>query len=126
MKWLLVLVLVSMILSGCATPTEEGYYFNTADPRLKIGFRWATPLPPVPDVVPEVVPEEEVGVEEPVPLPEPPCLLVKGNISSSGEKIYHVPEGASYDRVKIDEDAGEAFFCSEEDAVAAGFRKALR
>lgn len=126
MKWTLVFLLVFMILSGCATPTEEGYYFNTADPRLRIGFRWAEPSPPTPDVVPDVVPEEEEGVDEPDPTPPPPCDLIKGNISSSGEKIFHVPGGASYDRVKIDEAAGERFFCNEEEAVAAGWRKAQR
>jgi hypothetical protein len=126
MKYLLVFVLLCVVLSGCATPTEEGYYFNTADPRLRIGFRWAEPSPPLPTVAPEVVPGEEEGVSEPDPTPAPPCDLIKGNISSSGEKIYHVPGGANYNQVKIDEAAGEAFFCTEEEAQAAGFRKARR
>ena len=46
---------------------------------------------------------------------------IKGNINSKGEKIYHVPGGASYDVTKP-----EMMFCTEEEAVAAGFRKALR
>ncbi|MEX0800329.1 MAG: thermonuclease family protein [Dehalococcoidia bacterium] len=50
--------------------------------------------------------------------------LIKGNISqSSGERIYHVPGSASYDGTTIDESSGERWFCSEEDAVAAGWRK---
>lgn len=126
MKWLLVFLLASMVLSGCATPAEEGYYFNTAHPDLRVGFRWAESAPPSPAVEPDVVPEEEEGVDEPDPVPPPPCDLIKGNISGSGEKIYHVPGGASYDRVKIDEAAGEMFFCNEEDAVFAGWRKAQR
>lgn len=47
---------------------------------------------------------------------------IKGNIKSGGkEKIYHVPGGASYDQTKA-----EVMFCTEDEAVAAGFRKAPR
>lgn len=49
--------------------------------------------------------------------------LIKGNINLSGEKIYHVPGGASYNQVKIDK-PGERFFCSVDEAVAAGWRPA--
>lgn len=50
---------------------------------------------------------------------------IKGNISSSGEKIYHTPGCGSYSKTVINEDAGEAWFCTEEDARSAGWRKAL-
>jgi len=46
---------------------------------------------------------------------------IKGNISSKGDKIYHVPGGQSYESTKAEE-----MFCSEADAEAAGFRKAKR
>lgn len=87
-----------------------------------------TPQPPatVPIDEPEVLPEEEVGEVDPVPTLEPPSLDIKGNISSSGEKIYHVPGGAYYDQVKIDESAGEMWFRTEEEAIAAGWRKSSR
>lgn len=49
---------------------------------------------------------------------------IKGNISSSGEKIYHNPGCGSYDKTAIDESAGERWFCSEDEAVGAGWRKA--
>jgi len=49
--------------------------------------------------------------------------LIKGNISSSGEHIYHVPGGAYYDRTKIDPSKGERWFCTEAEAEAAGWRK---
>jgi hypothetical protein len=35
-----------------------------------------------------------------------------------------VPGGRFYDRTKINEGAGERWFCSEEDALAAGWRRA--
>lgn len=50
--------------------------------------------------------------------------VIKGNISSSGERIYHVPGGGSYSATKIDVSKGERWFCSESQAVAAGWRKA--
>ena len=50
--------------------------------------------------------------------------LIKGNISSRGERIYHSPESKYYEATRIDETKGEAWFCSEEDALAAGFRRA--
>lgn len=48
---------------------------------------------------------------------------VKGNISSSGEKIYHVPGQRYYDKTVIDEPKGERWFCSEVEAQEAGWRK---
>jgi micrococcal nuclease len=50
--------------------------------------------------------------------------VIKGNISSNGEKIYHLPGCPYYDKTKIDEARGERWFCSEAGAVAAGWRKA--
>lgn len=47
--------------------------------------------------------------------------LIKGNISSSG-KIYHTPSSPWYDRTKINPAKGERWFCSEEEAEAAGWR----
>lgn len=48
---------------------------------------------------------------------------IKGNISSSGEKIYHIPGGRYYDQTKIDPERGEQYFDTEEAAQAAGYRK---
>lgn len=50
---------------------------------------------------------------------------IKGNISASGEKIYHLPGCGSYDKTQIDESRGERWFCTEEEAQTAGWRKAL-
>lgn len=51
--------------------------------------------------------------------------LIKGNISSSGEKIYHLPGCPYYGKTKIDAARGENWFCAESEALAAGWRKAL-
>ena len=48
--------------------------------------------------------------------------LIKGNISQSGEKIYHNPGDQYYSRTQIDESAGERMFCTEDEAEQAGWR----
>ena len=53
--------------------------------------------------------------------------VIKGNISlSTGEKIYHVPGGDFYDETVITAAKGERWFCTEDEAVAAGWRKSRR
>lgn len=51
---------------------------------------------------------------------------IKGNISRSGERIYHMPFQDHYDRTRISESAGERWFCSDSEARAAGWRRALK
>ena len=46
---------------------------------------------------------------------------IKGNITENG-KIYHTPWSRHYARTKIDESQGERWFCSEAEAIAAGWR----
>lgn len=52
----------------------------------------------------------------------PEGCLIKGNINSRGDKIYHVPGRSSYGSTRIDTSKGERWFCSEDEAVAAGWR----
>jgi hypothetical protein len=53
--------------------------------------------------------------------------VIKGNISIYGEeRIYHVPGDEFYDETEINVEKGEQWFCSEEDAQAAGWRRAYR
>lgn len=79
----------------------------------------------------QCVPEEETTVIRATPTPyvppgQPENCVIKGNISQkTKEKIYHVPGCASYNKTVINETQGERWFCSEEEAVAAGWRKAL-
>ena len=48
---------------------------------------------------------------------------IKGNISRTG-RVYHMPWSAWYDRTSIDESRGERWFCSEDEAIRAGWRPA--
>lgn len=53
----------------------------------------------------------------------PVGCAIKGNISKSGERIYHMPGQRYYDQTTIDPDKGERWFCTEEEAQANGWRK---
>ncbi|MBV2358217.1 thermonuclease family protein [Thalassococcus sp. CAU 1522] len=57
--------------------------------------------------------------------PQPDCAI-KGNISASGRRVFHVPGQRWYDETRIDESKGERWFCSEADARNAGWRPAKR
>ena len=49
--------------------------------------------------------------------------LIKGNVRD-GKKIYHLPGCDNYSQVIVDEAFGDHWFCTESEAVAAGFTRA--
>ena len=51
---------------------------------------------------------------------------IKGNINAKGVRIYHMPGQQAYDDTRSNLANGEQWFCSEVEAQAAGWRKALR
>jgi endonuclease YncB( thermonuclease family) len=59
------------------------------------------------------------------PAPEPVSgdCIIKGNISNSGQ-IYHQPHNRDYADTRIDPSRGERWFCTPEEAEAAGWRPA--
>ena len=73
-------------------------------------------------VQPEQYRAERQGAD---PQPAGGCRI-KGNIGRSGSRIYHLPGQADYDATRIDERAGERWFCTEAEARAEGFRRAAR
>lgn len=56
---------------------------------------------------------------------DPDCRI-KGNINAAGDRIYHMPGQAFYDRTGIRPEQGERWFCSEAQARASGWRPARR
>ena len=57
----------------------------------------------------------------------PDGCQIKGNLSfSTGEKIYHMPGQEYYDKTVIDQSKGERWFCTEEEAQKAGWRKSKK
>lgn len=56
--------------------------------------------------------------------PDPKCKI-KGNISANG-RIFHMPGDAYYERTGIRTEIGERWFCTAQDAQAAGWVRAKR
>jgi endonuclease YncB( thermonuclease family) len=48
---------------------------------------------------------------------------IKGNVNRRGERIYHLPSSRDYRKVVINTAKGERWFCTEADAVKAGWRR---
>jgi endonuclease YncB( thermonuclease family) len=51
----------------------------------------------------------------------PEGCAIKGNVTRSG-KIYHMPWSPWYSRIRIEPEKGKRWFCSEAEAIAAGWR----
>ena len=51
----------------------------------------------------------------------PQGCAIKGNVTAHG-RIYHMPWSPWYDRIKMDPEKGRRWFCTEAEAVAAGWR----
>jgi hypothetical protein len=48
---------------------------------------------------------------------------IKGHVAG-GTRVYVLPWSPEYERARVQKARGERWFCSEQDAVAAGFRPA--
>ena len=57
--------------------------------------------------------------------PSPECNI-KGNVNRSGECIYHQPTSRWYAQIKMQINKGTRWFCSVEEAEAAGCRETRR
>lgn len=65
-----------------------------------------------------------LGSIRPASPPVAECAI-KGNVNRKGERIYFLPGNSAYGKVRMDKGMGERWFCAEDEAVAAGWRKAL-
>lgn len=58
-------------------------------------------------------------------IPENEKCLIKGNIDpASYDKFYHLTSCSHYQQIVIQKDRGERYFCTEQEAINAGFKKA--
>lgn len=57
--------------------------------------------------------------------PSPDCTI-KGNVNGAGECIYHKPTSRWYAQIKMQINKGTRWFCSAEEAEAAGCRETRR
>jgi len=90
-----------------------------APPKVEPPPVQAPPDPPAPKPAEPV----QEGCPEGCEIPPSGCDI-KGNISKTGERIYHVPGQRWYDETKITPGKGEFWFCTEAEARANGWRKA--
>ena len=98
--------------SATYVPTVRAAAMSADDPT-------ATPLP-TPTIDPVLLiryEEERTDAEGRIYIQ----CLIKGNINSKGSKIYHVPGTSAYNSTKIDTAQGERWFCTEAEAIAAGW-----
>lgn len=94
---------------------------------------WAAGVCDASDEEEEVVVEEDTdtSTDEIIIVPnnsnnttEEACLNIKGNISLyTGERIYHLPWQKYYNNTVISPEYGERYFCTEEEAINAGWRR---
>jgi len=54
----------------------------------------------------------------------PDGCAIKGNVTANG-RIYHMPWSPWYGKVRVEPAKGEQWFCSEADALKAGFRPVM-
>jgi len=68
--------------------------------------------------------KEKTGLwENCAPDPEAGCLI-KGNLDKLDHRWYHLPELRHYSQVVVNLGKGDQWFCTEEEAKEAGFKKA--
>ncbi len=83
-----------------------------------------TPPPPAGAPSPTAPASPASAAPAPTATQTPSCEgKIKGNISSTGEKIYHMPGQRFYDQTIIEPSKGERWFCTEDEAQRAGWRK---
>jgi len=71
-------------------------------------------------------PEQFRATRRATSTPADRACAIKGNISSRGERIFHVPGQENYERTRISTRKGERWFCTPAEARAAGWRQARR
>lgn len=116
--------------SGTTPPSPPVAQPNTATPSPSAA-QPNTVTPPSPAAQPITTsppPAAQLNTTTPLSpveaVTEPNCM-VKGNISiSSGKKLYHVPGMEDYEGTEIHRDKGERWFCTEAEAIAAGWSRA--
>lgn len=115
--WLIVLLAGAWLFDRLKEPRSA-----PEPPPASPPIRVERPVPPV------QIPELPLPAECPEGCAVPPRGCgIKGNISyRTGERIYHNPGQRNYDDTKIAPEHGEMWFCTEDEAVANGWRKAKR
>lgn len=113
------------------TRMEEFRRLEQEARKARRGLWKATDSPADPAPVPDAQTRPDAPkAPEPQQAQKPPRkesrCLIKGNINSRGQRLYHLPGTPFYERTRIDEARGQRWFCTEEEALEAGWLKAGR
>jgi endonuclease YncB( thermonuclease family) len=87
-------------------------------------WRHRTPDTPLLGIPAQKADKTIIGNVRPATPPVAECAI-KGNVNRHGERIYFLHGNSAYGKVRMDKGMGERWFCSEHEAVATGWRKAL-
>lgn len=107
-----------------------GWYIKVAPQSVfTLSPLWSTYSASTPESKDPSIIHRPTNIYSPTPGPKTStssgkCLNIKGNVNSSGERIYHCPHWRDYDKTNMNLDEGDTYFCSETEAKAAGFRAA--
>lgn len=112
------------------SPSPAAQPSTTTPPSPAAQPKTTTPPPPTAQPRTTTSPTTQPNTTTPLSpiaaVAEPTCM-VKGNISiSSGNRLYHVPGMEDYEGTEIDLGKGERWFCTEAEAIAAGWSRAPR
>ena len=125
---LLVSFVFLLILSGLANcghkeqPKEKSVNIETMVKGIMDADATATQVAfefivPTATILPTRIPPTQTAKTE--------ACLIKGNVSkrNGNQKIYHCPNWDDYSKTEVNRSEGDRWFCTEEEALAAGFRK---
>ena len=138
MKKILVILLL-LLLSACQSTEPKRRAVAYISPTPEMLIRPPTDTPVGADVritftamMAEHLTEQAAATSTPEPPHMPRNTLaptssgsrcrIKGNVNSKGEKYYHCPNFPTYSRTKVNLSEGDRWFCTESEAIAAGFK----
>lgn len=106
-----------------AKAEKSGMWAGSFQPTWEFRAEQQLKAPQTPGTPESIAPSFAIG--KPVAArPSKGVCNIKGNVSiETGERIYHVPGQRFYSKTRISPEKGEKWFCSEEEAVAAGWRR---
>lgn len=109
--------------------TRNNVLFESLQPDAQADRRvlWGATCPSLTPIITSSAATPPVTTGGPCEFSGTEEAVIKGNISrNDSDRIYHVPGQNDYEATRINENAGERWFCTESDAVAAGWRRAQR
>jgi endonuclease YncB( thermonuclease family) len=100
---------------------SEAYVPDENDARMKRRGIWQGSFD-----APWVWRKEGAALDSQLDSIRPSRCAIKGNIGHKGKRLYHMAGDRDYARTVVSPDKGERWFCSEAEAIAAGWERAKR